>query len=94
MLFSEMRCKEVINLQDGTKLGFVDDMEFLLPDAKICAIIVHGKARCFGLFGRDEDIYIPWKDIQKVGEDTVLVCIDRPNCCQKEKRSFFASLFK
>lgn len=65
--------KEVINLMDGSRLGTVDDVEFDECDGRISALVVYGRARFFGLFGRGEDIVIPWCDIQKIGEDIILI---------------------
>ncbi|NLU25266.1 MAG: YlmC/YmxH family sporulation protein [Clostridiales bacterium] len=90
--FSELRRKEVINICDGSRLGFVGDMEIKLPEGEAKAIIVYGPCRFFGLFGRGEDYYIPWECIQKFGDDIILV--DKPfqrrDCepCRKKKRWF------
>ena len=72
----DMRCKEVINICDGCRLGFVSDLEIRLPDGQVCAIIVYGACRFFGLFGRGEEYYIPWECIQRIGDDIILV--DKP----------------
>lgn len=72
----EMRYKEVININDGCRLGFVGDVEICLPDGKVTAIIVPGPCRFFGLFGRGEDYYIPWDCIRQIGDDIIL--IDKP----------------
>lgn len=69
---ADLRCKEVINVCDGERLGFVEDVVVELPTGHICAIIVPGECRCFGLFGHDEDIIIPWDCIVKMGEDVIL----------------------
>ena len=74
--FCQLRRKEVINLCDGCKLGYVGDLESCLPEGTVKAIIVFGPCRFFGLFGRGEDYYIPWDCIQKFGDDIVL--IDKP----------------
>ena len=34
---------------------------------------MYGRLKLFGLLGREEDITIPWKEIEKVGEDVLLV---------------------
>ena len=31
MRVNELRCKEVVNVTDGARLGLVDDVEFTLP---------------------------------------------------------------
>ena len=63
--FSDIRCKEVISIKSGCRIGFVDDIEIDSCTAKICRIIVYGKSRCFGIFGREEDIFINWSDISQ-----------------------------
>ncbi len=70
---SEMRNKEVINSENGCRIGCVDDVEIDTVTAKLTAIIIYGRQRLFGLLGRQEDIIIKWDHIELVGEDTILV---------------------
>ena len=72
----DFRCKEVINVCDGCRLGYVSDLEVIVPEGKVSAIIVYGPGRFFGLFGRGEEYYIPWECIQRIGDDIIL--IDKP----------------
>ena len=74
--FTTLRHKEVINICDGCRLGFVRDVEIHIPEGEVKAIIVFGPCRFFGLFGRGEDYYIPWECIQRFGDDIIL--IDKP----------------
>ena len=37
------------------------------------ALIVYGRPRLFGLFGKSDDYYIPWEKIRLIGEDAILV---------------------
>lgn len=69
----DMRHKEVINIKDGTRLGCVGDVEIDVKNAKLVAIVIYGKPRCFGVLGRCEDIVIGWEKIEIIGEDTILV---------------------
>ena len=69
----DLRCKEVINICDGSRLGCVADVEVRFPEGQVCAVIVYGPCRFFGLFGRGEEFYIPWECIQRVGDDIILV---------------------
>ncbi len=71
--YAELRCKEVINLCDGCRLGYVCDLELELPEGQICAIWVPGPWRWRGLFGRDGCYRIPWSRIQRIGGDMILV---------------------
>ena len=78
---TDMHEKEVINICDGTRLGFVDDVEVDTCTAQITAIVISGRNKLFGLLGRESDIIIHWKDIEVVGEETILVNFT----CQPER---------
>jgi len=73
---TDLRYKEIINLNTGHRLGFVYDAEITLPEGQVTALIVPGPARFFGFFGREEDLVIPWDKITKIGEDIILVDLE------------------
>jgi YlmC/YmxH family sporulation protein len=73
---SDFRNKEVINISDGKRLGFVHDVEINLEDGRIEAIVIPGGGRLFGLIGKDSEFVIPWERIKKIGEDIILVEMD------------------
>jgi YlmC/YmxH family sporulation protein len=79
--FSELRCKEVICVNDGQRLGFICDVKLEVPEGNVCAIVVPGPCRFLGLWGRQCDYHIPWNCIRKVGPDIVLVDT-RPEDCR------------
>lgn len=94
---TDLRNKEVINAKNGCRLGCVSDVEIDTCSGCIVSIIIWGKGKCFGLLPKDDDIKILWKDIEVIGDDTVLVCCDESFscCCQNSrKRNFFDQLFK
>ncbi len=70
---AELRHKEVINRQSGCRLGYVDDVEIDTVTARLVSIIIYGRPKFFGLFGRCEDFIIRWENIELVGEDTIIV---------------------
>jgi YlmC/YmxH family sporulation protein len=86
--FDDLRNKEIIHVTTGSKIGFVDDVVIETRTAKICSLIVYGKAKFFGLFGREEDYTIQWGDIEIIGEDTILVSCDLPNYTKKQVTTF------
>ena len=73
--FNDLKCKEVINVCDGRRLGFVCNVEFEVPCGQILSISVPGENKSF-CFGRCEEIKIPWCNIERIGEDTVIVKAD------------------
>lgn len=70
---AELRYKEVISVTDGSRFGYVGDMEVDLESGQVRALVVPGRLRLFGLLGREEDTAIPWGDIEKIGTDVLLV---------------------
>lgn len=64
--------KEVINLLDGRRLGYVQDVEANFDTGEITAIVVPGTSKMFS-FGNKNDIIIPWKQIKRIGDDIILV---------------------
>ena len=77
---TDLRCKEEINVTDGLRLGFVSDVEILLPEGKVLALVVPGPCRFFGLFGRKDDFVIPWNCIRRIGSDIILVELEPDKC--------------
>ena len=77
---TDLRCKEVINVTDGLRRGFVSDVEILLPEGKVLALVVPGPCRFFGLFGRKDDFVIPWNCIRRIGSDIILVELEPDKC--------------
>ena len=70
---TELRDREVINICDGSRLGYISDVEILTPGGQAVSIVVPGPCRFFGLFGRADDYIIPWSCIRKFGDDIILV---------------------
>lgn len=90
----DMRCKEVIHIKTGLRIGYVCDVEIDTVTARLIGIVIHGRPRCFGLLGREEDIIIRWEEIEIIGCDTILVnpCISHPK--QKNRFPFLNKFFR
>ncbi|HOM02863.1 MAG TPA: YlmC/YmxH family sporulation protein [Acetivibrio sp.] len=73
---SDFREKEVINIKDGRRLGFVGDVEINLQSGKVEAIVIPSGRSLLGLIGKDNECVIPWEKIKKIGEDIILVEMD------------------
>lgn len=73
---SELRQKEVINISDGRRLGFVNDIEINLEDGTVEAIVIPAGSGFFRIMGRDNELIVPWERIKKIGEDIILVDMD------------------
>ena len=73
----DLRCREVICLSDGRRLGYISDLELDLSCGKIAALILPGTKRFKGLLS--QGVYrVPWHEIASIGTDLILV-----NCCEE-----------
>lgn len=71
--FLELKCKEVVNVVDGRRLGHIVDIVFNLENGCIQGIVVPGEKSFWNVFKGGTELFIPLCQICKVGEDTVLV---------------------
>ena len=71
----DFRKKEVINIKDGRRLGFVQDVTADLKTGVIKEIIVPGDNKLFGLFSNNQEIVIPWNAIKCISDEIILVDI-------------------
>lgn len=81
--FLELRCKEVVNIVDGKRLGHIVDLIFELATGQICGLVVPGNKNFWNVFKGGTEIFIPYRQIVKIGDDAILVELygqtQRPN---------------
>ena len=69
----DFKHKEVINIRDGKRLGFVQDVCADLETGTITSIIVPGSNRLLSMFSSNNGIVIQWQNIKWIGDDVILV---------------------
>ncbi len=67
-----LREKVVVNICDGKKLGHVIDINFN-SHGHILGIVVPGDKKFIKSLSAGDSIFVPWRCIVKIGEDTILV---------------------
>lgn len=95
--YGELRCKEIVNTNNGARMGKPIDIIFDADARNVLGLVAAGERR---LFKPVEDIFIPWDNITKIGSDVILICLEidkasvicRPtkakkdnHCCQNEQ---------
>ena len=68
----DFKHKEVINIIDGRRLGYVQDVNANLETGIITSIVVPGNNKLFNILGSN-DVVIPWQDIKCIGDEVILV---------------------
>ena len=77
---ADLKYKEVINTSTGERLGYAGDVEISLSTGEITSLVVPGSLKFFGIFGRHDDVVIPWSQIDRIGDDIILVHFEKsPN---------------
>jgi YlmC/YmxH family sporulation protein len=73
-----LQSKDVVNVVDGCKIGFISDIEIDWLTKQVCAIVVerYSLFRIFCFFKEMPCITIPVACIISVGGDVILVNID------------------
>lgn len=69
-----MRNMEVIDINSGSKVGFIKDIKFDCEKHKIISLIMPGESK--GWFSKNDDLEVPWCNIVKVGIDVILIKLD------------------
>ena len=73
VIISDLRMREVINVMNGKRLGLIKDIEIDLEAGRVKSVVLPGNGKVLGLFGRNEDVVVPWQKIKKLGMDVILV---------------------
>lgn len=71
--YTELRSKEVVNVNSGARMGKIIDMIIDSNGKNVLGVVVPGVRR---IFRASEDIFIPWCNITKIGTDVILVALD------------------
>lgn len=75
MRLSDLQKKDVVNITDGTKIGKIIDIKI---DSKgnMDGLIVEKSKFIISMFTSSGEIDIKWNQIEKIGEDVILVNIN------------------
>lgn len=79
--FCELKTKEIVNVVDGKRLGKISDMVFNTSTGKILGLIVPPYKKSWNIFRTQEDIFIPYNCVCRIGDDIILVEINIANAC-------------
>lgn len=69
---ADFRQKEVINIADGARLGYISDVEIDFEKGVIESIVIPRGGKLFS-FSSGEDLVIAWSQIRCIGEEVILV---------------------
>lgn len=91
---AELKNKEVVNICDGARMGYVSDVELDVATGRITALIIPGPTTLGSLFGRGSEYVVSWDEIERIGDDIILVrmsqfCSEKGKNCRQNENSVF-----
>lgn len=69
---SDLQHKDIVNVQDGKKIGNIIDLK-LNEKGEMEGLIVEQTKFLISMFTSHNEIEIKWEQIEKIGEDVILV---------------------
>ena len=84
LTFCNLKCKDVINVCDGKNYGNITDIVIDTCCGKIIGIVVPINKSFFGFFKNNNELFIPYNRICKIGKDIILVDIIMQDICTNE----------
>ncbi len=70
---ADFKNKQVVSTETGAVIGYVGELEIDTDTGSVANIVIFGKQRLMGILGREEDVMIPWSNIEVIGDETVLI---------------------
>lgn len=74
MRLSDLQHKDVINIKDGKKIGNIIDI-MIESNGTMTGLVVEKSKFLISMFSNKDEIIINWNQIEKIGEDVILVSI-------------------
>ncbi len=72
MRLSDLQSKDIVNIVDGRNIGNIVDAKIDEKSGSIISLIVESRGK-FMSFSREDDKEIKWQNIERIGEDVILV---------------------
>jgi len=77
MHLSDLQSKDVINVVDGRKIGNIVDAYVEQESGRITKLVVEPNRAFNKFFSTKEELDVIWEQIIKIGEDVILVDLNR-----------------
>ncbi|MBE6144272.1 MAG: YlmC/YmxH family sporulation protein [Firmicutes bacterium] len=72
MRLSDLQNKDIININDGKKIGNIIDINIDM-NGKMSGLVVEKSKFLVSMFSNKDEIEVKWEQIEKIGEDVILV---------------------
>lgn len=73
MRLSELQNKDIINTLDGKLVGKIIDV--IIDDGRLISLVIEKSKFLVSMFTSKDEIILNWDNINKIGEDVILVTL-------------------
>lgn len=73
MRLSDLQSKDIVNTIDGKNIGNIIDVKINEETGAIVSLVVEPNKKMISFMNRGVDTEIYWKNIERIGEDVILV---------------------
>lgn len=73
MRLSDLQNKDIVNMEDGKKIGNIIDI--IIDEKGNMDSLVVQRNKVLNMFSNKNEIEVKWSQIKKIGEDVILVNI-------------------
>ena len=86
MRLSKLGGKEIVNLNDGGRLGILAESDLLIDErnGKIKALLVPDYKNQFSIFYDKSYLEIPWECVKKIGNDMIIIEVEEDEAGRKK----------
>ncbi|MDR5658211.1 YlmC/YmxH family sporulation protein [Serpentinicella sp. ANB-PHB4] len=87
MLFSTIGGKEIVNLNDGSRLGIVAESDLLIDEktGRIISLLIPDRKSLLNFFSNNSAMEIPWESVKRIGTDMIIIELEDDN---KKKHTY------
>lgn len=75
MKLSELENKDVVNITNGKNIGRIIDIKIDREKGTILSVVLDPYKINKSFFGKSEELEIPWTNINKIGDDVILITL-------------------
>ena len=76
MRLSDLQNKDIVNTIDGRNVGNIIDVKIDQINGAILSLVVEPNKRMISFMNREVEEEISWKNIERIGEDVILVRLE------------------
>lgn len=73
MRLSDLQNKDIVNIEDGKKVGKIIDV-IIDKDGNMISFIMQ-RTKLLNIFPNGGEVEVKWNQIKKIGEDVILISI-------------------